>query len=184
MKYMIFSLFALSLPVLSQAQVTTQAGASYREFEASITLCTGETKSITLKVNPELRVDRYGDPEIPYHGFHDYVITGSLVEAGKTCDFEALLTQADGQAVGTRQIIEMNTDRPYGIKTCSGLILSTSSLRALLVGESTQGQLRANGVEKSLGTGSITFKGNRTVQEDESCVDRWHCGPDYTGPRR
>ena len=172
------------IPSFALAQVSTQAGAPYREFQASLSLCSGETKAVILQVNPELRVDRNGDPEIPNHGFHDYVVTGSILENGKSCAFEALLTQADGEAVNTRQILEMNTDRPYGIHLCSGLVLSTSSLRSLLIGADSKSELRASGIEKALGSGEIRFTGMKTVQEDESCVDRWHCGPDYIGPKK
>ncbi len=183
MKKILFLSLA-ALPSLALAQVSTQTGATYREFQASISLCSGETKTVTLQVNPELRVDRNGDPEIPYHGFHDYVVTGSILENGKSCDFEALLTQADGTAVNTRQILDMNTDRAYGIRLCSGLILSTSSLRSLLTGTNSKSELRAPGIEKAIGTGEIQYKGMQTIQEDESCVDRWHCGPDYIGPKK
>lgn len=174
-RFLVLSLAVL--PSLVMAQVNTQSGATYREFQASIALCSGETKAVTLQVNPELRVDRNGDPEIPNHGFHDYVVTGSILENGKSCAFEALLTQADGKAMNTRQILDMNTDRPHGIRLCSGLLLSTSSLRSLLVGTNSKSELRAYGIEKALGTGEIRFSGIKTIQEDESCIDRWNCRP-------
>jgi hypothetical protein len=168
MKQILALWVALSSPVLVHAQGTDRVEVPYLEFRASIALSHGESMPLTLKVHPDLRVDRYGDPEIPFHGFHDYVVTGSLAENGVTCNFEALLTQADGQAVSTSQILEMNVDRPYGIKTCSGRILGITSLRALLVGESTRAQLNANGVDRLLGTGSVTFVGRKSCGRNGS----------------
>jgi hypothetical protein len=178
MKNSWFLLVGLLFVNPAQAQLSQRAGDTYRVFQSTFNLFTGEQKSATLKVNSTLRVDRHGDPEIESHGFNDYVITGIVEEAGKTCNFELLLTQANGEAINTAQVLASNTDRSGGIKLCSGLILGITSFRALLVGSDTAANLRTPGLANPIGTSTLKFLELKTVAEAPYCPDPWHspCG--------
>lgn len=177
-------LIALSLlfSTSALAQVTDRVGESYNEFSAKIQVVNGESKILLFKVNTQVRTDRFGDPEIPAHGHYDYVVTGTLVEDGKSCSFQALLSQADGEAMSTDEIRASGRDRSETIRLCSGLTLSLQSVRALLITGDTKATLRANGLKQPLGEGVIRYTARRTI-EAPNCSDPWHCGPDYIGPR-
>jgi hypothetical protein len=163
------------------AQVTDRAGESYLEYSSAIRVANGETKNMVFKVNTQIRVDRFGDPEIPAHGHYDYVVTGSLVEGGKTCPFEALLSQGDGEAMSTDEIRASGKDRSDTIRLCSGLSLTLQSVRALLSTADTKVALRAPGLNLPIGDGILRFVAKRTIEEPR-CSDPWHCAPDYIGP--
>ena len=81
----VFVLLSMLISSSVLAQVTDRAGESYNEFSAVIKVTNGETKNLVFKINTQVRVDRFGDPEIPSHGHYDYVLTGSVVEQGKSC---------------------------------------------------------------------------------------------------
>ena len=157
------------------AQVTDRAGESYSEYSTSIRVSNGESKTVVLKVNPQVRVDRFGDPEIPSHGHYDYVITGSVVESGKTCSFEALLAQADGEALTTDELRATGRDRSDSIRLCSGLILNVQSVRALLNTADSKITLNSPGLNIPIGEGVLRFVAKRTVEEPRCPSDPWHC---------
>jgi hypothetical protein len=179
----LFALFAMLISSTAFAQVTDRAGESYHEFSASIKVANGETKNIIFKINTQVRVDRFGDPEIPSHGHYDYVLTGSLIEQGKSCKFEALLTQGEGEALSTDEVRATGKDRSDTIRLCSGLSLTIQSVRALLITGDSRGVLTAPGLSLPIGEGVIRYVARRTVEEPR-CSDPWHCAPDYTGPGR
>lgn len=145
------------------SQVTHVPGAQYREFSAELLASNGETKSFTLQANTDLRVDRFGEPEIPSHGFYNYMVTGSIFESGKRCDFEALLAQGRGEAESTASLIKSGRDRPSVIKLCSGLQLSLPSTRALLLDSSFKAELISPGLSRSIGSGTMVNSGLKTV---------------------
>jgi hypothetical protein len=179
----VFVLLSVLISTSALAQVTDRAGESYNEFSAAIKVTNGETKNLVFKINTQVRVDRFGDPEIPSHGHYDYVLTGSLVEQGKSCKFEALLTQGDGEAMSTDEIRASGKDRSDTIRLCSGLTLTIQSVRALLITGDSRAILSAAGLSLPIGEGVIRYITRRTVEEP-ACSDPWHCGPDYIGPRR
>lgn len=151
------------LNLTANAQVTNVPGAKYREFVANINIASGEVKNVLVQVNTDLRVDRFGDPEIPSHGFFNYTVTGSVVEGEQTCAFEELLTQGDAQQESLDSILKSHRDRSGSIKLCSGLSIETVSIRSLLVDSALMIGLKAPGLSKKIGTGSITSSGLKTV---------------------
>jgi len=150
----IMSGFALS----SHAQVSSVLGDHYREFTAKIALTSGSLKKISLQVNREVLVSSFGDADIPDHGFYNYNVTGSVIENGKTCSFEVLLTQGNGVIRDSDMIVKSGADREDSFKLCSGGTLTVKSVRALLIGGSTLAELHAGGVSKDEGQGVINFE--------------------------
>jgi hypothetical protein len=169
-------IFLLSVMISTSAlaQVTDRAGESYNEFSAAIKVANGETKNLTFKINTQVRVDRFGDPEIPSHGHYDYVLTGSVVEQGKSCKLEALLTQGDGEAMSTDEVRASGRDRSDTIRLCSGLSLTIQSVRALLITGDSRAVLSVQGLSQPIGEGVIRYLTRRTVEEPQ-CSDPWHC---------
>lgn len=162
---LILGFLIVGLNTAAQAQVTNVPGKQYREYEANLTASNGESKGLILQVNTELRVDTYGDPEIPSHGFYNYSVTGSIVEGSQTCAFEALLTQGKLKLETDAEIMKSLRDRSAQIKLCSGLILELASVRTLLVDASLMVGLKTPGLEKRIGTGTITSNGLKTIPE-------------------
>ena len=175
-------LLSMLISTSTLAQVTDRAGESYNEFSAAIKVANGETKNLVFQINTQVRVDRFGDPEIPSHGHYDYVLTGSVVEQGKSCKFEALLTQGDGEAMSTDEVRASGKDRSDTIRLCSGLSLTIQSVRALLITGDSRAILSTAGLSLPIGEGVIRYITRRTVEEP-SCSDPWHCAPDYNEPR-
>lgn len=145
------------------SQVTQIPGEHYREFNADFSVSNGEAKSFSLQANLDLRVDRFGEPEIPSHGFYNYVVTGTVLESGRRCDFEALLTQGRGEAESTSVLLKSGKDRPSVIKLCSGLSVSIMSTRSLLLDANLKAELYSPGLTKSIGSGTLLNAGLKTV---------------------
>jgi hypothetical protein len=155
----------------AQAQVTSVPGQKFREFDINITVASGEVKSALLQVNTALLVNALGEPEIPNHGHYDYFINGSVVEGEKRCNFEVLLTQTKLKQESTADILKSNTDRAGSVKLCSGLSIEIGSLRSLLTDSSLMIGLKAPGLVKKIGTGTLTSNGLKTVPEWEPYED-------------
>ncbi len=170
----VFVLLSMLISSSVLAQVTDRAGESYNEFSGVIKVTNGETKNLVFKINTQVRVDRFGDPEIPSHGHYDYVLTGSVVEQGKSCKFEALLTQGDGEAMSTDEVRASGKDRSDTIRLCSGLSLTIQSVRSLLITGDSRATLSAGGLSLPIGEGVIRYITRRTVEEP-TCSDPWHC---------
>lgn len=159
------------MSVNAQAQVTSVAGQKYREFTAKIYVTNGESKTVSLLVNTELEVVNHGEPEIPAHGHRDYNVTGTVVEGDKRCDFGLLLTQGFETLATTSQILAGNADRSGVIRLCSGLMLSVSSVKALMGEKEMEMNLHAKGLTKAIGTGPVKFEGLKIVPEPK--IEDW-----------
>lgn len=155
----------------AHAQVTQVSGEKYHEYLVELTADSKEEKSITLQVNAELEVVAMGDPEIPGHGHYDYNVTGSVIEGGKTCNFDVLLTQGSGERQTTAQILKSGADRSERITLCSGLSIIVSA-RTLINGGAVLVSLYAPGLSKPIGHGKVIPNGLKTVPESDIDWDR------------
>jgi hypothetical protein len=169
----------------SFAQADATLESSFRSYVADLQVSNGEVKSIELQVTPRLAVTSYGDPEIPHHGHHDYLVTGKVVESGKSCKFELLLAQEGGTRMSDEELLKARLDHAGAISLCSGLMFEIASVRSLLTDESIVATLRANGLSRAIGKGTATFQGIKTLtDEHDGCADPYHCPPHFIGPRR
>ncbi len=171
MKNTLLIMFAFCFFSMAQAQVVSTPGKQYREFMVKLAVSNGETKNVILEVNTELEVVSYGEPEIPAHGHYDYNVTGSIIEGEQKCNFELLLTQGKLDAQSTEEILSSRADRSGNVKLCSGLILELASVRTLLTDATMQLNLRARGLSKPIGTGSLVSNGLKSVPEIEPYED-------------
>lgn len=169
--FLIGSLVVGGMNHSAQAQVTSIPGQKYREFTAKIEVSSGELKSVNLEVNTELSVHALGDPEIPHHGHFDYYVYGSVVEGEKRCNFEVLITQTTLKQWSTKEIMESSRDRAGNVRLCSGLSLELSSVKTLMLDGSATVALRASGLNKAIGTGTITSNGLKPVPENDPYED-------------
>jgi hypothetical protein len=71
----------------------------------------------------------------------------------------------------TADILKSNTDRAGSVKLCSGLSIEIGSLRSLLTDSSLMIGLKAPGLVKKIGTGTLTSNGLKTVPEWEPYED-------------
>jgi len=166
-------LMASGLISSANAQVSSTPGAKYREFDVRLNAgCGAESKTVKLEVNADVRVDRHGEPEIEAHGHYDYMVTGSVLESGDRCKFELLLTQDNGEAKSTEEILKSGADRSGSLKLCSGLRLSISSVRALLGDAMVLVGLTTPGLTKPIGNGIMTTTGVKVVPEPTPWDDR------------
>jgi hypothetical protein len=174
MKTLLFVLFSVVTSVSAQAQLSSRAGDGYREFQAVMTIANGESKTVTIRVNSELAVTAFGDPEIAYHGHHDYRVTGSIQEGDQTCEFSQLLTQASGAKQSTAEVLSLESNEMGSIRLCSGLILEFHSLQHLITKHEIPARLLAAGITLPIGNGKITLLGLKTVEAVLQCSDPWH----------
>jgi hypothetical protein len=180
---------ALSLLTLLVTGPSPRAEASsensFRSYLADLQVSNGESKTVELQVSPRVDVARFGDPEIPYHGHHDYLVTGKVVESGKSCKFELLLAQEGGNRMSDEELLKAHLDHAGAISLCSGLMFEITSVRSLLTDETIVATLRANGLSRAIGKGTATFQGIKTLtDEHDGCADPYHCPPHFIGPRR
>lgn len=155
----------------AQAQVTSIPGQKYREFAVNIAVTSGEVKSAVLQVNTELSVNALGEPEIPHHGHYDYFVTGTVAEGERRCNFEALIAQTTLKQETTSEIIKSSRDRSASIKLCSGLSIEMTSVKALLLEADVMVSMKAPGLTRAIGTGTVSFSGLKTVPEWEPYED-------------
>lgn len=171
---------ALNAPAV-HAESSTETR-NFRSYLLEIRAMSGELKNSELQVNPDLKTSRIGDPEIPGHGHYNYSVTGTVVESGRSCRFELLLSQGKGAEQNNRQILDSGIDRGGELSLCSGLKLDLGSVRGLLTADTLPLVVRTQGLSQPIGKGTATFQGLRTLEED-GCADPWHCPPHYIGPR-
>jgi hypothetical protein len=180
---------ALSLLTLLVTEHSARAEASeetsFRSYLADLQVSNGESKTVELQVSPRVDVARFGDPEVEYHGHHDYRVIGKIMETGKSCSFGLLIAQKGGPSMSHEELLKTQVDRNGTITLCSGLILEIASVRSLLTHDSLEISLRSNGLSRPIGKGTATFQGIKTLtDEHDGCADRYHCPPHHTGPRR
>jgi len=155
----VFGIMTIAFTLAAHAQVTTKTGDHYREYQMRAAISNGEVKTAILQVNSEMSVNALGDPEIgPSHGFYNYSLTGSVVEGEKTCKFELFLAQSSGSSkLSTAEILSRRDDRAGTLTLCSGLILDLGSVKTLLKDATMTVGVRVPELEKSIGTGFVTF---------------------------
>lgn len=144
------------------AQVTTKVGAQYREFTVSVKMTTGTQKGASLQVNTGLKRRCYGNLDIPQQGYCDYVVTGTVVDDSKTCNFEVLRTQTDLKHPANDPALRNRRDRSGTIMLCSGLRMEVSSIDALLSDASTSATVSY--ADEQVGEATISSTGLKTVK--------------------
>ncbi len=126
-------------------------GNFYRIFDGNLHV--GETAiPVSFKVNETIVEERFGDPEIPNHGFIRKSISIQMVEGRLSCD--GLLGLESGE-----------------MRSCSGLVLRLQDPTDLLAGKTARGRVRLTSSDVHVGTLQLRLKyteaGDHTNSYDE-----------------
>ena len=127
-------------------------GKSYRMYSGTLTV-SGKAIGLGLKVDEEIIEQRFGDPEIPGHGFIRKSLSVKVYEGELSCTKNLLLENGE-------------------IQSCSGLTLLIQNPESILSEKEVEGKAYLSS-NRNLDIGKFTLKLEYTQEgEHEGSIDQ------------